>query len=574
MPSHHTARSASAAPAARGWTAALLSLILATVLTGCTVPGQLQPDPTAPATVAATVATTAAATPATATSPASRSTATALGSPPPLATNTPGARGANAATRATIPTPATSPTPVRTPPSTSPGRATPSPGRGTPAAAATPRPPFAATPEEPCRASELEEKPLPERKTTLANIEQAYRCFLLNYVDAKTMDHRVLLNGSWSYLAQAGEGVLAPEDTAPLALVNDRDADWQVFAERYTALGKKYARIDSSLLARVMIDGMARSLKDNHVAYLEPKLWQRAYAESVGENTLISPGFDLALDDASGKFYLYEVYANTSAAQGGLKAGDIIEQVNGQPASKGSGNQGLYDLLTGAVGVSARLQVSRPATGQRLTAQVRVAEVVVPLIESRVLPGGVGYIKLRNFSKNAGEEFDKALAALQAQGITALIFDVRQNPGGSVAALTHIVSHFTHQNPLAISIDGEGKRTEEELDQNVPLLGLPFIVLVNGSSASSSDITAAIAKDRGGHLVGVKSAGALGAAIYYELEDGSALEITVARVLGPNGEEINEIGVTPDHTITLTPADLSANNDPQLQHALAELTKP
>ena len=80
---------------------------------------------------------------------------------------------------------------------------------------------------------------------------------------------------------------------------------------------------------------MARSLDDNHVAYLDPKLWRRFQLELSGENKEIGPGFDLGIDDASGKFFLYEVYPNTPAAQAGLKAGDIIEQVNGSPPAKG-----------------------------------------------------------------------------------------------------------------------------------------------------------------------------------------------------------------------------------------------
>ena len=101
-----------------------------------------------------------------------------------------------------------------------------------------------------------------------------------------------------------------------------------------------------------------------------------------------------------------------------------------------------------------------------------------------------------SFSINSGDEFDKALANLQAQGITSLIFDVRQNGGGSTDALAHILSHFSHQGPHAITIDEDGNREEQNPDPAVPLLGLPWVVLCNNSSASSSEVTAAFAKDR------------------------------------------------------------------------------
>ena len=122
---------------------------------------------------------------------------------------------------------------------------------------------------------------------------------------------------------------------------------------------------------------------------------------------------------------------------------------------------------------------------------------------------------------------------------------MRQNGGGSLAAMVGIASHFTHDGPLAILVDEHGAREELLPDTSVPLLAVPWVVLADGASASAADMTSAVARDRGGHLVGQRSAGALGAALFYELEDGSALEITVARVLGPDGEEINEVGVRP-----------------------------
>lgn len=528
----------------------LIALLAVALLAGCTVPGRLVATSTPGATAGTHAPLASATVPAT---PVGSPTATAVRATTAVGTPT----STRAATAAATRTAAASPT-----------RGTPTTARATPNAT---REPFTATREQPCNQTDFEQKPLPEKKATVATIEQGYRCLLLHYVDKHTMDHRVLLNGSWSYLAQAGQGLFTAEDTAALALTGDREADWAVFEGRFNALARKYRTVDTSILARVALDGMARSLNDNHVFYLEPKLWQRSYAQSTGENVIISPGFDLAVDEASGRFYLYSVYPKTAAAKAGLKAGDIIDTVGGRPARKGEGNQALYNLLTGAVGTKAQVQVTRPATKQTMRAEVVVEQVEAPLIESRTFPGPkgkIGYIKLRNFSKNAGEEFDKALAALQQEGIAALIFDVRQNPGGSVGALSHILSHFTHQSPIGVTTDADGKREEVELDQNVPLLGLPWVVLANGSSASSADITAAVAKARGGYLIGEKTSGSLGGAYLYELEDGSALEITAYRVVGPDGEEINNIGVTPHEVVTLTPADLSAENDPQLQRAL------
>jgi carboxyl-terminal processing protease len=544
---------------------ASLYLTLALLLSACTFPGTpITPTPAATATIASTPTTIAAANTAT---PAATARGTAAATP---ATPTGGATRTVATPTRGAATPAANATPTRGTPSPARGAATPTAGRGTPGATTAARESFTATKDEPCRDADLEQAPLPERAATVETVEQAYRCLLLHYVDRKTtLDHQVLLNGAWDIFRQAG---LPAADTAPLALTGDKEADWLVYQGRYNTLVQKYGRaIDTSLLARVAIDGMARSLNDNHVAFLDPKLWRRFQLELSGENKEIGPGFNLAIDEANGTFYLYEVYPNTPAATAGLRAGDIIEQVGGSPASRGAPNQALYDLLTGPVGTRSSLRLTRPSTGATINAQVSIVEFSVPTIESRVIDGTVGYVKLRAFSIDAGTLFDQEIAKLQAQGITSIIFDVRQNGGGSTAALARILSYFSHQGPHAITIDEDGNREEENPDPNVPLLNIPWVVLCNNGSASSSDITAAFAKARGGRLIGEKSSGSLGAALVFELEEGSALEITVARVLGPNGEEINEIGVTPDEIVPLTAADLSAGNDPQLAAGLAHL---
>ena len=541
----------------------MLLLSLTLVLSACTLPGE-PVDPPTPTTTNATATATV--------SPTAAQAAAVSPTAPPVA-----ASAAPAATPTRPPatpvgspsTPRASGTPTQATPgrgTASPGRGTASPGRSTPSASRTP---FAPTAEEPCVVSDFETPPLPEKTSNLATIEQGYRCLLLNHVSRNTtLDHKVLLNGAWDIFKEAG---LPDQDAAPLVLTGEREADWQVYSTRFTALIRKYGQQLEEPLARVALQGMAQSLNDNHVAYLEPTLWQRFFGELSGDDTETGPGFLLAIDEPSGKFYAHEVYPDTPVARAGLKAGDIIDTVNGTRAEKGVGNQGLYDLLTGDVGTRATLRVTRPSTGQALTIQASVTQYTLTNVESRVLEGGIGYIRLRHFSTTAGEEFAQAAAVLKAQGIKGIIFDVRQNPGGSTDALRHIVSHFTHQGPHAITIDENGNREEENPDTTVPLLGLPWVVLGDSGSASSSDITAAVAKARGGYLIGTKTSGSLGSAQIFELADGSALEITVRLVLGPEGEEINEIGVTPNQVVTLTPADISAGNDTQLAAAIAYL---
>lgn len=460
---------------------------------------------------------------------------------------------------AAAPTATTAPTetPVVTPVAR---RATPAPGKGA----------FVPTADTPCRLAGYQ-RPLPEQPATVDTVEQAYRCLLLHYVDGATVDDRALLDGAWSAVAAGGKGRYLDAALAPLALTGDREADWRTFAARFAALAPDMSAVETTRLARAAVGGMADGLNDNHVAYLDPRHWQSAYPDEVGLAVFPSAGFEVALDEASGKFYLYVVFRGGPAARAGLRAGDVIERVGGHAVGRDADNRALYDLLVGLPGTGDTVEVTRPVGGQTLSVLIAVDEVEVPLIDVAVLPGNVGYLRLRYFSLDAGEEFDSALATLQQRGIRSLVIDVRENGGGSVDALVHIASHLTHTGPLAVTIQPDGRRVPVQPDTRVPLLNLPFAVLTDDASASSSEVLAAVARDRGGRVIGVKTAGALGGARFYELADGSALEITEERVLGPDGEEINGVGVTPDTVVPFGPADFSSGDDPPLRRAEQEL---
>ena len=156
----------------------------------------------------------------------------------------------------------------------------------------------------------------------METVGQVYRCLLLYYVDHATLDDSVLLNGAWSALAPFGKGRFTAEDLAPLSYSGDREADLAMFATHFNALiAKAQGTSDASTMARAAIAGMADSLNDNHVAYLEPKFWRQSFNSEVGLEYYPSAGFEVALDEITGKYFLYVVYDDSPATRGPARGG-------------------------------------------------------------------------------------------------------------------------------------------------------------------------------------------------------------------------------------------------------------
>jgi carboxyl-terminal processing protease len=187
-----------------------------------------------------------------------------------------------------------------------------------------------------------------------------------------------------------------------------------------------------------------------------------------------------------------------------------------------------------------------------------------------MLENNVAYINLYQFSINAGEEFQAALEELLAQEPVGIILDLRDNTGGYLDAAIDITSFFIEDGPIMIEEWGDGTEHTYDALGNALAPDLPLVVLVNGGSASASEITAGAIQDRGrGTLVGSTTYGKGSVQNWIELEgDNGAIRVTVARWLTPNGKQIHGIGLTPDVEVEYTQEDFDAGIDPQLDKAI------
>jgi hypothetical protein len=195
--------------------------------------------------------------------------------------------------------------------------------------------------------------------------------------------------------------------------------------------------------------------------------------------------------------------------------------------------------------------------------------VTLPDVEGGLLSDKTAYLHIWTFSLPSAAQARHLLLSELAQQAVRVIVDVRGNPGGSIENARIMASAFTHHDPLAL-LHGKSDDGALDSDHAVPLVNLPVIVLVDGGSASASELFAAALQDaHAAVIVGSRTAGDIGTAALYQLDDGSGLEITVAQLLRATGTPLDGIGVKPDIAAPLSAAALSAGHDSTLERALA-----
>ncbi len=189
--------------------------------------------------------------------------------------------------------------------------------------------------------------------------------------------------------------------------------------------------------------------------------------------------------------------------------------------------------------------------------------------------GGIGYIKISTFGDDTSEKMNKAASELKAQGVKGIVLDVRNDPGGYLSAAVDVVSQFVPAGKVVVDERKNGRsQTKLTSTGNGALEGLPVVVLINGGSASASEIVAGALRDNiKAKLIGEKSFGKGSVQEVIKLDGGAQVKITVAHWFTPSGKGIDKVGIKPDIEVKQTPEDFSAGRDPQLDRALQELKR-
>ena len=351
--------------------------------------------------------------------------------------------------------------------------------------------------------------------------------------------------------------------------------DWKI--QRQELLKKEYTNQKSAYKA---IRKSLKVLEDPYTRFLEPGEYEDLTSQTSGE--LSGIGIQLGIDKKTSKLTVIEPIPNSPASEAGLQAGDHIVGIDGKTTDLMSLEQASAEIK-GEVGTEVKLKIVRqgkPAFEVAIArAQIELPSVSYTLNQEQ--DSKVGYIKLDEFSSHAAEQMQKAIKDLSKKEVSGFVLDLRGNPGGLLFSSVEIARMWMGKGAIVSTIDRKGGN-EKFSANGKALTDLPLVVLVDGYSASASEILAgALKENHRAKVVGSRTYGKGTVQSVHALSDGSGLAVTIARYYPPSGIDINEKGIAPDIKVDLSreeqtnlsinPALVGTKADPQYARAVAIL---
>ena len=307
-----------------------------------------------------------------------------------------------------------------------------------------------------------------------------------------------------------------------------------------------------------MYKGLVEGLGDPYSSYMTKDEYETWKSMAVGEYSGVGVTFT---KDEDGNFLVISVEDGSPADEAGIKADDIILEVDGKEYDD---LDIIGNAIRGEEGSSVEITYISGGTEKSVTMKRETIEQ--HSVEHEMLDGDIGYISIGSFIETTGEDFAAALDDLEKKGAKGLILDLRDNGGGLVDSCVEVADEFLDEGVVVYVEDRDGNRRDYDAEDGKT--ALKTVVLVNENSASASEILAAALQDNGIEIAGETTYGKGVIQSTAQLDDGSALKLTVMQYFSPDGNAINEKGVTPDHEVE---DDEKTEADEQLQEALSLL---
>jgi carboxyl-terminal processing protease len=347
-------------------------------------------------------------------------------------------------------------------------------------------------------------------------------------------------------------------------------AEFSTFWEAWNILNQEFYGQIPNDDARVFgaIRGMVNTLGDQHTLFIDPvhAALNRENQDGVFEGV----GATLKMDD-QGQLVVADSYPNRPAYRAGLRQGDVIVAIDGQP-TQGLSVYEAVTLIRGPMDTIVIITITRAGQPMPRDLQVVRAKIEIELIQSKLLVNHIGYLKLAQFSEGATEKLNHEMQQLISQGATKFILDLRSNPGGLLTEAVSVGTLFMNGVVVIERLKNGEEKQFPDRASSYTATSLPLVILVNGGSASASEIVAGAVQDsQRGAIIGEQSFGKGSVQSPHQLQDGSELRVTVAEWLTPLHRQIHKKGITPDIVVKLTNEDVAQGRDPQIDKAVEYL---
>lgn len=334
--------------------------------------------------------------------------------------------------------------------------------------------------------------------------------------------------------------------------------DYQIIRSRY------FRPVSDETLFQGAVKGMASSLGDPYSVYLTGDV----YKSFMEQTTAAFGGVGIIIgEDKQGDFYILAVFKKGAAHDAGIQPGGKLVAVDGKKLH-GMEPMLAANLVRGKVGTAVTLTIEE--NGKVKDYKMHRSDVVLPTVSDQMVSGDIGYIHIYTFATHTGEEFKEALRDVKAKGARKLIIDVRMNPGGLITSVVDVADQILTRGPVVSYQAKNG--TKQTFDIDGISKPMPMVILIDGNSASASEILAGAVQDKKeGIVMGEKSFGKGTIQSVEELSDGTALKISIAQYLTAGGRKIDKIGIKPDVAVQQTGTPFDMNSDSVLQEAIRKL---
>ena len=328
--------------------------------------------------------------------------------------------------------------------------------------------------------------------------------------------------------------------------------------------------IDKKKLEEGLYEGYIGGLDDPYSVYYDEEETKAFMEATEGEYSGIGAVMTQSKD--SGIIVLTHVYQDSPAMKAGLKDEDILYKVEGKEVT-GEDLTDVVSRIRGEKGTKVELTVLRGKKNEEVTVVAVRDTIETQTVQTKMLEGDIGYMAVSEFDSVTYDQYVKGLDTLEGQGMKGLVVDLRGNPGGNLNTVCDILDLMLPKGLIVYTQDKNGEKREMTSDEENKFTR-PMVVLVNGNSASASEIYAGAIQDYGlGKIVGTQTYGKGVVQQIFDLKDGTCVKLTIAEYYTPKGRNINGKGITPDVEEEYELNEKNPEADNQLEKAVEELKK-